>query len=288
MDVIEFKDVSEFRKELGNLLEEIEYNLIDGILSTQLNKPNSYSKILMILVKEGGDIRLVSIQTTREQFVFPLIVSSSQNHLSAVGDLFSYLNRKGYLQDVKEVVGPEKEIEIFVNLFNSLEGESKLVLFRKEMLHKLEKVNPSFLQSEDGECMVEVTSDQVELAEKWLEGFEMDISGHLSGRAKDTVKWWLANRSMYFWNVHGVPKSMGVLNRETKYSMSVSAVYTPKEYRRKGYASRIVASLSQEVLNRGKKYCTLFTDLANQTSNHIYSQVGYVKASNFIHYHVSK
>jgi len=162
-----------------------------------------------------------------------------------------------------------------------------MVFFRKDGLHKLEKVNPSFLKLEDGECMVEIKPDQAELAERWREQYDIDIN-QPSERTKETVKMWLENKSLYFWTVSGVPTSMAAWSRDTKYSMSVSSVYTPNEYRRKGYASKIVANLSQELLNRGKKYCTLFTDLANKTSNHIYSEIGYVLAVEFVHYHVPK
>jgi predicted GNAT family acetyltransferase len=33
--------------------------------------------------------------------------------------------------------------------------------------------------------------------------------------------------------------------------------------------------LSQILLQQGYKYCFLFTDLANPTSNHIYQAIGY-------------
>lgn len=55
----------------------------------------------------------------------------------------------------------------------------------------------------------------------------------------------------------------------------MSMVYTPPEYRRQGYASNCVAALSQELLNQGYKYCFLFADLANSTSNYIYQEIGY-------------
>lgn len=53
------------------------------------------------------------------------------------------------------------------------------------------------------------------------------------------------------------------------------AVYTPREKRGKGYASACVAAMSQLLLNQGRKYCFLYTDLANPTSNHIYQAIGY-------------
>ena len=57
--------------------------------------------------------------------------------------------------------------------------------------------------------------------------------------------------------------------------MAINSVYTPKEYRQKGYATAVVAELSRTILNSGKKFCTLFTDLANPTSNSIYQKIGY-------------
>ena len=61
----------------------------------------------------------------------------------------------------------------------------------------------------------------------------------------------------------------------TANGIKVSPVYTPPEYRGKGYATSCVAAVSQHLLNTGYKYCFLFTDVANPTSNHIYQKIGY-------------
>ena len=54
----------------------------------------------------------------------------------------------------------------------------------------------------------------------------------------------------------------------------IGPVYTPKEHRGHGYASRAVAEVSQLLLDRGVR-CCLFTDQANPTSNRIYESIGY-------------
>jgi uncharacterized protein len=66
--------------------------------------------------------------------------------------------------------------------------------------------------------------------------------------------------------------------------VSVSAVYTPPEQRRKGYATACVAALSRRLLASGYDYCALFTDLANPTSNDIYYQIGYRPVADFDEY----
>ena len=43
----------------------------------------------------------------------------------------------------------------------------------------------------------------------------------------------------------------------------------------RGYASSLVAAVSQAQLDAVRWFCFLFTDLANPTSNHIYQEIGY-------------
>jgi predicted GNAT family acetyltransferase len=52
-------------------------------------------------------------------------------------------------------------------------------------------------------------------------------------------------------------------------------VYTPPEHRSRGYASSLVATLSAERLASGRRYCYLYTDLANPVSNRTYERIGY-------------
>jgi predicted GNAT family acetyltransferase len=55
----------------------------------------------------------------------------------------------------------------------------------------------------------------------------------------------------------------------------VAPVYTPSHRRNRGYATALTARVSTEILRSGKRFCMLYTDLANPTSNAIYAKVGY-------------
>jgi predicted GNAT family acetyltransferase len=57
--------------------------------------------------------------------------------------------------------------------------------------------------------------------------------------------------------------------------MRIGPVYTPPDYRGRGYASACTAALSQQMLYAGYQYCFLYTDLSNPTSNRIYQNIGY-------------
>lgn len=62
---------------------------------------------------------------------------------------------------------------------------------------------------------------------------------------------------------------------ETPNGVRIGPVYTPPAERGRGYASALVASISRDRLDEGKRFCFLFTDLANPTSNRIYERIGY-------------
>ena len=73
----------------------------------------------------------------------------------------------------------------------------------------------------------------------------------------------------------GKPVSMVQKAGKTPNGNLVNLVYTPPSLRRRGYATECVAKLSKHLLEEGNKYCFLFTDLANPTSNSIYQKIGY-------------
>lgn len=82
--------------------------------------------------------------------------------------------------------------------------------------------------------------------------------------------------------------SMACNNRETKNSGCISLVYTAKKFRGRGYGGAVTAYSSKKVLDSGKKFCNLFTDLKNPTSNHIYQKIGYKKIGESKHFSFSE
>ena len=69
--------------------------------------------------------------------------------------------------------------------------------------------------------------------------------------------------------------SLAVSKGPTPNGIRIGPVYTPPEQRGHGYASACTATLSQMMLDSGYRYCFLFTDLSNPTSNSIYQKIGY-------------
>ncbi len=132
---------------------------------------------------------------------------------------------------------------------------------------------------------VEAGERELPLLADWVVAMGDDIDEPIGREEALTVaRRVVAGRDVAVWEVDGTPVSMAGITRRTPWSSCVALVYTPPERRRRGYASALVAALSQRELDSGKEWCSLFTDLANPTSNHIYAELGYEPRCDFRHY----
>ena len=121
--------------------------------------------------------------------------------------------------------------------------------------------------------------DDLQLVASWFQAFleeSQPSNGDAPalGRGREHADHWIASGGLRIWD-DARPVAMAGAGGPTPHGIRVSAVFTPPESRRRGYASALVAALSQEQLDRGRRFCFLFTDLANPTANHIYQDIGY-------------
>lgn len=124
----------------------------------------------------------------------------------------------------------------------------------------------------------------VALLERWAVAFAEAIDEPMSpAEASQRVARLLRNDDLVVWERDGEVVSMAAVVRRTPWSSSVAFVYTPPALRGHGFASAVVAELSQRELDAGQSWCSLFTDAANPTSNHIYTEIGYEPRCDFRH-----
>lgn len=69
--------------------------------------------------------------------------------------------------------------------------------------------------------------------------------------------------------------SLAGFGGRTPNGIRIGPVFTPPELRGRGYASALVAGLSSDLLSHGRRFCFLYSDLANPTANRIYERIGY-------------
>jgi predicted GNAT family acetyltransferase len=123
----------------------------------------------------------------------------------------------------------------------------------------------------------QATAADRDLVTRWFAEFIREALGEDAARAGAVADVWLtaSERTLYLWET-AEPVSMCGAAGRTPNGIRIAAVYTPRELRGRGYASNCVAAASQAQLDSGLRYCFLYTDLANPTSNRIYRDIGYM------------
>jgi RimJ/RimL family protein N-acetyltransferase len=116
--------------------------------------------------------------------------------------------------------------------------------------------------------------DERDLLVRWMEEFvgEAGLIGAAQARAMVDAR--LRQQGLLLWD-DGHPVSLVGVNPAVAGVVRIGPVYTPPQFRRRGYAGSAVAAVSRRALADEASRCMLFTDLANPTSNKIYAEVGY-------------
>ena len=75
---------------------------------------------------------------------------------------------------------------------------------------------------------------------------------------------------------------MAALSGQTKTMQAIIDVYTPPEYRGKGYATELCLFLSEYILEDCKSTPILWVKSTNYTAIHVYEKIGFEKVAEMI------
>jgi predicted GNAT family acetyltransferase len=121
--------------------------------------------------------------------------------------------------------------------------------------------------------------DDRNLLEAWLMAFHEEALPEEADRERvhRQIEAWDPRTGRQFWllDVDGEPVCLVGAGNPTPTGIRIGPVYTPLQHRSNGYASALTAVVSQWHLDRGRRFCFLYTDLANATANRIYQAIGY-------------
>jgi hypothetical protein len=154
----------------------------------------------------------------------------------------------------------------------------------EERLYELRQVAP--LAYSPGKLRL-ATADDVDLVAQWMMDFNAEALGDLEPtswpQARSNAENRIRDGGISFWE-DGRPVCLVGVGRPTAHGIAIAPVYTPPDLRGRGYATSCVARVSQRMLDQGRSFCTLFTDLANPTANHVYQRIGYRPIGDFTVY----
>ena len=246
------------------LSSEAIHCLILGISKGLCRPQNDASQPYLTVVENNKSIVATAIQTPPRKLILSRAIATEAVELIA-RDLANNFHLPG-------VIAPKIEAETFIDSWQHLTGQS-CRLDVAMSVHQLETVQPINIAA--GKLRLAEESDR-DLLINWGQAFEREALGDNEPKSDHTL-WFdrhLKNQSLFVWQ-DNVTVSMAACGGATPNGIRINAVYTPPEYRGKGYATSCVTQISRQLRDR-YRYCFLFTNLANPVSNRIYRKIGFL------------
>ena len=267
MDLVSFDDPRAFLEMAEPLLmsDEARHNLILGLAGTLRDHPGRYPEFRLWVVTERDEPVGAALRTPPHYLVL-----ARTRDASAAAALAA-----GIDDELPGVVGSLPEVEQFAAAWSARTGrEARRV--RDQGLFALEQVEPA--RAVAGSLRDATEADRA-LIRDWYRAFAAEAVGDENPdeeRLEQTISHRLEAESagLVLW-VDGEPVSLAGFGDPTPSGIRIGPVYTPPELRGRGYASALVAELSSRLLESGRRFCFLYTDLANPTANRIYERIGY-------------
>src|SRR5687767_577943 len=267
VEVVELADPDEFLERAGPLLlaEEARHNLILGLAGNLRDTPDLYREHRLWLVVDGGEVVGAALRTPPHNLVLarPRVAAAQQALASAVG---------GPLPGVTAAL---PEADGFAEAWEAKTGTRRRIRVAQK-IYALERVRP--VEDVPGAARL-ATDDDRPLLRLWLGHFGIEALGETEQdeqRTERLLDHRLGSDSAGFviW-VDGLPVSLAGFGGETPNGVRIGPVYTPPVLRNRGYGSAVTAAVSAERLAAGRRFCFLYTDATNPTSNKIYTDIGY-------------
>ncbi|WP_433742605.1 GNAT family N-acetyltransferase [Falsibacillus pallidus] len=263
-----YNTISQIKERAEALLmkEEAKNNLPLGLMY-QLEK-SERNDVLIAAIEDGQDLSAFLLMTPPHNLI--ISVDKEKEWKSSIQQAVESLQAA----DIKipGVVAEKETASFFAEELASTTGQSPEIHMRQR-IYQLREVRKSPVSEGNMRLADERESG---LLTHWLLSFIEDTGEHplTEKEAEARAAAMIQEKSIYLWEHNGKIVSMARKARCTKNVAVINFVFTPKDERKKGYASAVVSQLSQTLL---KDYdsCGLYTDLDNPTSNKIYMEIGY-------------
>ena len=249
------------RAESWLLASEAEHNLHLSLAYVRRDAGATGADVLFGTVEQDGDLVGCVIRTPPHKLLITSMPpEAAPDIVGPVAELYD---------EIPAVLGPADSAVAVASAWTALKGggwETGM----QQRIYRLDQVEP--VRPVPG-AMRLATMDDLELLTDWGTGFARD-AGHAFLLAREQVNRMIERQDLHIWQDES-PASMAVAQGATPNGCRIGYVYTPPELRGRGYASALIARLSQRMLDSGMTFCVLYTDLGNPTPNAIYQRIGY-------------
>jgi GNAT superfamily N-acetyltransferase len=267
MDVEMVEGADEVLRELGDLLgaDEARHNLAFGILATGRAHPDAYPEVEGWIVRAGELVVGGAIRTPPHNLV--VLRPRDDCALRALA---------GAIEDeLPGAIGAVPEVDELAACWAQRHGLDAVTRFEQRIYALRTLIEPP---PTPGAMRLADARDR-DRALEWIRAFATEAlhAGDDEARLERSIDIRLRSEEagLAFWEVDGQPASLAGFGGPTPTGIRIGPVYTPPELRGRGYGTAVTAAVSQMLLERGHRFCFLYTDLANPTSNPIYMRIGY-------------
>jgi predicted GNAT family acetyltransferase len=280
---IHYREPAAFLERAGPSLrgEEVRYALILGVSNRLMHDLHEYGvdDPWFLTLEEDGELSAAALRTPP----FDVLVASFSEAALEIAERLAVEAEKAF-DEIPGVVGEPAVADTFAAAWCKARGV-RIGHTMRQRIYGLTEVNSIVPASGR---MRQASMDDRELVERWLAGFYKDTFGHVEDeRIAERGTKMLRRGDVYLWE-DDLPVSMAARTRPTGEVVTIGMVYTPPEHRNRGYASSCVAALCAMQLESGYRYCTLYTDLSNPTSNKIYKRIGFKEVCDSVNHTFSK
>ncbi len=248
------------------LQEEEKNNLILGI-SMRVRAGRKYGEEtpLFLTVHDGADLIAATIRTPP----YNMILHCEDDRHDALDVIAEHLIEIGH--QLPGVNGTVDVVSAFAEIWSQRTGEPAFVRMEQRVYTLTEVLPPTNVSGH----LRWAEEEDIPTLVKWFLGFcEEAMPDDPPTNPEESIRRFMKTGKLAVWDEGGMVSMTGS-SRGTPNGATVSVVYTPPKFRGNGYASGCVAALSQWLLDDGNRFCALYTDLSNPTSNKIYQNVGY-------------
>lgn len=256
---------------------EAEHHLVLGVAEASAASPLPRATPFAAVVFDDDGLVLAAWMEESH----PLLLTSDRgSELSAARAVVDALRDREVTPS--HVIGMVDQVEAFVRIWTERTGGPAQLTMRQRA-YRLDAVQP--LPPVPGHLRA-ATLDDADLVASWQHAFDVEALGTLAlpSDSRRTARRIAAGEIHLWCDGDAHPRAMAGSARATAHGVAVNAVYTPPEWRGRGYATACVAELSRRLLGSGFDFCVLYTDLGNRTSNSIYTRIGYRPVCDFLMY----
>jgi predicted GNAT family acetyltransferase len=241
-------------------------------LETYLLKNEALNSILIGTLLQAKDSTILSLGTCYQGFHLEtawmlthdkvlILTEGTERSLQLLADHFSK-----QCQDIYRIRGATSSVNTFLRLTS--------LGIRKSMTQNIYQLDKMILQNQSLGLLKKAELSDITYLQSWIKEYIVEAKLDCADPIL-LLKKLIGEERLYLWESNGTILSMAACTAPTFTGIRINLVFTPKNYRGKGYASSCTAALGSHLLENGYKKCFIFTDQENHTANSIYKKIGF-------------